>query len=271
MAAPTENRDGTGRGRRSAFSLIELLVVVGVIALLLAILIPSLCAAREQVQALKCASNLRNLGLAFQMYADEYGGFVMPLAYFHEGAVTYWWGRDDPEGIDHHAGFTSPYLPSALEDGGAYECPTQAWGTYEAVQGESGEISSTYGYNGYYLAPSQTPGWSFTIGHRPWQKIERLRRPAEIFVFADAMIDWDGLLKNTALLDPPYLFGGRSWRVNPYPTTSFRHRGRSNIAHADGHASSYAARVEWLVSADLKIGSVRASNDPHYVPDWREW
>lgn len=59
------------RRRRSAFTLVELLVVVGIIALLVAILIPTLGRARQQANRVACSSNLRQLGLAFVMYAND--------------------------------------------------------------------------------------------------------------------------------------------------------------------------------------------------------
>ncbi|MCU0914721.1 MAG: DUF1559 domain-containing protein [Planctomycetes bacterium] len=54
------------------FTLIELLVVISIIAILLAILIPSLSKAREKVKEVSCKSNLKNIGLAVHMYLDAY-------------------------------------------------------------------------------------------------------------------------------------------------------------------------------------------------------
>src|SRR3954466_820956 len=77
--------------RTGGFTLVELLVVIGIIAVLISILLPALGKAREQARMAQCLSNLRQLGMATQMYLTD-TKYMIPAGYFKDG--THWdsWG-----------------------------------------------------------------------------------------------------------------------------------------------------------------------------------
>lgn len=80
------------RIRFKAFTLVELLVVISIIALLIAMLLPALSAAKESARAMACLSNLRQMGMAATMYRDEYQQYF-PVMYDLEVEPYPGWGR----------------------------------------------------------------------------------------------------------------------------------------------------------------------------------
>src|SRR5580658_2780655 len=100
---------------KRAFTLIELLVVIAIIAILAAILFPVFAQAKLAAKKTVSLSNLKQIGLAWQMYGNDYDDYTMPAFYSQNGFVsTYWWWgyQAPPAPIDLTQGFLQPYAKS---------------------------------------------------------------------------------------------------------------------------------------------------------------
>jgi prepilin-type N-terminal cleavage/methylation domain-containing protein/prepilin-type processing-associated H-X9-DG protein len=100
--------------KKRGFTLIELLVVIAIIAILAAMLLPVLAAAKQRAWTVACNSNLRQVGMAMRMYADDSDGF------FPESGGTIFWGQTDPH--THLPGWTEQII-SYVQNTNLYRCP----------------------------------------------------------------------------------------------------------------------------------------------------
>ena len=120
--------------RSKAFTLIELLVVVSIVAMLIALLLPALQKARDEARAAVCGSNLRQLGIAFQAYANDhesrlpaYGGATGRNAYHIEPlwsqTIMPYAGKENPRPHRFHFGWNGPTGPGFASDQVFMPCP----------------------------------------------------------------------------------------------------------------------------------------------------
>jgi prepilin-type processing-associated H-X9-DG protein/prepilin-type N-terminal cleavage/methylation domain-containing protein len=222
------------KSRRAAFTLIELLVVIAIIAILAALLLPVLSQSRSSAQSAQCTSNLRQLGLATELYWDDNGGgcFTYVFAPTNYGAI-YWFGWIGPgqEGqrlYDLSYGALYPYLNGS----DVRLCPSLGYALAQFKLKADGVVFS-YGYNSYL---------SVATGNPP-VNLSRLRQPAQTALVADAAqvnnFQAPASASNPMIEEWYYLDLETNYsRANNYPNGHFRHSQRANVAFCDGHVGS---------------------------------
>ena len=146
-----------GRGHRCGrgFSLVELLVVIGIIAVLIAILMPALKAARDQAQKIACASNLRQIGNGILMYVTEYKQHlpetVEPL-WLSGGFLDF---TADPFNATVNPRSTPNVLRPYLKTNRIYVCPSAVLGYPSKTEGVTYRISASNNYDGVNATEEQ--------------------------------------------------------------------------------------------------------------------
>jgi prepilin-type N-terminal cleavage/methylation domain-containing protein/prepilin-type processing-associated H-X9-DG protein len=247
--------------RTIGFTLIELLVVIAIIAILAAILFPVFATAREKARESSCESNLKQIGLAYVQYYQDYDEVSVCAVY--DGA------RDQPhfDAAPYQYGVTPcsllyPYVKSL----GVFRCPSDTLSTPPSVNtylnqpatdtcsGCYGGLDNTsYGYNFYFMELSQT-GATDAIPNP--LSCAQLQTPASDAVFLEAWgggggsIDW---LIDSVNNIKGRLAGSSSYAyTQPYQLGIQGHMNGCNAAYADGH-------VKWCNTPTL-MAQVAAEN-----------
>jgi prepilin-type processing-associated H-X9-DG protein len=215
------------RDRSVAFTLVELLVTVAIIAVIGAMLLPSLNKSKTSAQRAQCAGNLRQLGLAAQMYWDDNNGscFLWQLSATNGGRL-YWFGwlQDGAEGqrqFDPVPGALYPYL--RVRSIGI--CPALNYSLSQFKLKATGAAYG-FGYNRFLSAPS---------GQAPI-KIAQVKHPSEVALFADAAQVNDfqpPASKSNPMLEEWYYID----KTADYPNGHFRHAKRANTVFTDSHVA----------------------------------
>src|SRR5579871_2128918 len=132
---PSRGRLSMYRAQRAAFTLIELLVVIAIIAILAAILFPVFARARESARKITCISNLRQLGTAVLMYAQDYDEYL-PNNFAGKKDTMLW---NDLSG----SGIVDPYLKNKK----VWFCPSDGPHVYPGQTTPHTYLNQTYDYS----------------------------------------------------------------------------------------------------------------------------
>jgi prepilin-type N-terminal cleavage/methylation domain-containing protein/prepilin-type processing-associated H-X9-DG protein len=249
--------------RSRAFTLIELLVVVAIIALLLAILMPSLTRARAQARMTACKSNLREYGKACTYYLADYNDVFPPHTHHWEnedGTPT-----ADGQGYPHWYNLLDWYwygefilpdqeLQASEQQLRIARCPDLEDFREDGDSDWEWDYSHNYigyGYNAYWLGlyawgEDVIHYWPNTEPHH-WVKITDVKQPAQCIQFADSSpANYQGGQYSSTLMYPFMASLGEGVSTRHFSTGNtvrYRYRrdvfwypnGQGNICYVDGH------------------------------------
>jgi prepilin-type N-terminal cleavage/methylation domain-containing protein/prepilin-type processing-associated H-X9-DG protein len=206
--------------RKRAFTLVELLVVIGIIAVLVGILLPALSKARRTANSTKCLSNLRQLGQAFQMYVAEYKGVIVqpvqwdanfsPRAVFWHQRLSVYFNKRDTRGSNPDVSELSPVLRGCpeidvlLNTDGSPSSDKTGYGMSRRLRTPEsrtryhnpmvpGGSNSPEGASGPAGSDASSPPTGTTY-FPPYWKIAQIKKTSSRILFGDSRNTW---------LDPP--------------------------------------------------------------------
>jgi prepilin-type N-terminal cleavage/methylation domain-containing protein/prepilin-type processing-associated H-X9-DG protein len=250
------------RSRRHGFTLVELLVVIGIIALLIAMLLPVLKKAKEAANSVKCMANAKQLMTAAMMYTYEMKGalpvppsindFYNPATKGFGGSLIYYMSNSAPAGagvLRFDAGALLPYVskgstnpPTAAETPGSrvlkelLNCPSDDVDAFRPVYWGPMQIPAsikrnfTYSWNSHIRNDQAPPNYSAPI-HMPGDpipdvvtKMSQVKSPSHKILLIEELAPNDGA----------------AWIMlnDADDEPGFRHNGRGNYGFADGHVDS---------------------------------
>ncbi len=213
-----------------AFTLVELLVVIGVIAILAGLLIPVLSRAKDRARRVTCQNNQRQLNLGWQMYADENGGNLASNAWAYRGGIV----AESPSNswVTGNAGLDTN--DTSITDGSifpfvkgieCYRCPANR----SFVLGTTVPILRTYSLSCYLGGPAAD---ATMYGVVPLSKMSQIRNTSRSLTFLE---EDDSTIDDGHFLYSPTI---NAWLNVP----TWAHQNGATLTFADGHGEYWKWR-----------------------------
>ena len=255
------NRQNKSGAQKSGFTLVELLVVISIIAILLAVLLPSLQKARDLAKRVVCASRQSHLALALMAYINDYDGYIMPYSLCYDkynwmNATNYYW-KNAKGYIYGQPGFTvaDEYWYAMLfkaQKGIAtgrdvFFCPgipPSSNSHYRAMLRQAGHTEENveergmgwiYGLRAWAIRDALGGQWR---NERAPKKITNLPRPSDFFLIADSVTPNNhvsveyGVPYGQMFMIPDF---GRAKNWTTKTGLHLRHLGKAAAVFVDGH------------------------------------
>jgi prepilin-type N-terminal cleavage/methylation domain-containing protein/prepilin-type processing-associated H-X9-DG protein len=221
-----------GPGAHGAFTLIELLVVIAIIAILAAMLLPALARAKDSARATQCLNNMRQIGLAVRLYADDHDDELPRSQHsaFAHGQLA--WGRAIAPELAKDSTTTWTNLLQ-----GVYHCPsdlhTQPW---------------SYGQNVYFeLDPNND---DYVGSPQTWRRAGTVPHPCATVLQAEAAGSADSMSEGADHIMAHFWV---TLQDANNEVAACRHKTRSNYNFIDGHAAARELRMTFDPAKSLDL------------------